>query len=451
MSTTATVRLPVAAARDSAHRHALAARLLSPRDRLLLLLYAVHPAQSGQRGDGADFIRAGCRVATINECLMWAIMALGLNVVVGYAGLLDLGYRGVLGDRWLHRGLADGRTRSTGPSTSTCCRRSRARAPGIHINFWLVLRHRRHAVRAARHHHRRPDAAAAQRLPGPGHARLRRDHPEVFHNGDNIAGQNVTNGTQGITPVDPMRFLGVRPDRRAAWSDSAVRNVCEVPHLLRPRRAGHVRLAADPRGPARPGLAGHPRGRAGGEHDGRAADADQAARVRHRRGRRRHRRRRVRRPRQRRCCRTGSGSTSRSRCWRWSCSAAWATSGASRSARFMLAWMNSNGLKQIGVQIDALVRHRPAGQLAALQLPHLRPAPGADDAVPPGGPDPRAPDPAGAARAGPDRGRGARRRHGGAEPSSSPELESGRRPIRSPTDARPMSEPLDDPRLRDGR
>ena len=30
--------------------------------------------------------------ATINECLMWAIMALGLNVVVGYAGLLDLGY-----------------------------------------------------------------------------------------------------------------------------------------------------------------------------------------------------------------------------------------------------------------------------------------------------------------------------------------------------------------------
>jgi branched-chain amino acid transport system permease protein len=31
-------------------------------------------------------------VATLNECLMWAIMALGLNVVVGYAGLLDLGY-----------------------------------------------------------------------------------------------------------------------------------------------------------------------------------------------------------------------------------------------------------------------------------------------------------------------------------------------------------------------
>src|SRR5215217_6355358 len=37
-------------------------------------------------------VTAWLPVATINECLMWAIMALGLNVVVGYAGLLDLGY-----------------------------------------------------------------------------------------------------------------------------------------------------------------------------------------------------------------------------------------------------------------------------------------------------------------------------------------------------------------------
>ena len=37
-------------------------------------------------------VRAWLPVATINECLMWAIMAQGLNVVVGYAGLLDLGY-----------------------------------------------------------------------------------------------------------------------------------------------------------------------------------------------------------------------------------------------------------------------------------------------------------------------------------------------------------------------
>ena len=29
---------------------------------------------------------------TVNECLVYVIMALGLNIVVGYAGLLDLGY-----------------------------------------------------------------------------------------------------------------------------------------------------------------------------------------------------------------------------------------------------------------------------------------------------------------------------------------------------------------------
>ena len=30
--------------------------------------------------------------SVINECLVYVIMALGLNIVVGYAGLLDLGY-----------------------------------------------------------------------------------------------------------------------------------------------------------------------------------------------------------------------------------------------------------------------------------------------------------------------------------------------------------------------
>ena len=29
---------------------------------------------------------------TVNEALVWAICALGLNIVVGYAGLLDLGF-----------------------------------------------------------------------------------------------------------------------------------------------------------------------------------------------------------------------------------------------------------------------------------------------------------------------------------------------------------------------
>ena len=50
---------------------------------------------------------------------MWAIMALGLNVVVGYAGLLDLGYVAF----WAIGGYTAGwlmAYRSTDSATSTC-------------------------------------------------------------------------------------------------------------------------------------------------------------------------------------------------------------------------------------------------------------------------------------------------------------------------------------------
>src|SRR4051812_30282237 len=40
----------------------------------------------------ATNVQDWAQLSNINECLVYAIMALGLNVVVGYAGLLDLGY-----------------------------------------------------------------------------------------------------------------------------------------------------------------------------------------------------------------------------------------------------------------------------------------------------------------------------------------------------------------------
>jgi len=39
-----------------------------------------------------DVFRAWMPLSAVNEAVIWAIFALGLNVVVGYAGLLDLGY-----------------------------------------------------------------------------------------------------------------------------------------------------------------------------------------------------------------------------------------------------------------------------------------------------------------------------------------------------------------------
>ena len=106
------------------------------------------------------------------------ICALGLNIVVGYAGLLDLGYVafwaiGGYVAGWLMSGLRLSRTSSFhffGASAPT-------RRPGIHITSGCVLIVAGVVLRSVGHPHRRPDAAAEERLPRPGHARLRRDHP----------------------------------------------------------------------------------------------------------------------------------------------------------------------------------------------------------------------------------------------------------------------------------
>ena len=75
--------------------------------------------------------------SAINESLVYVIMALGLNIVVGYAGLLDLGYVAF----WAIGGYCAGWFMSEffyflninffGSVP--------AEAPGIHINFWMVL------------------------------------------------------------------------------------------------------------------------------------------------------------------------------------------------------------------------------------------------------------------------------------------------------------------------
>ena len=75
--------------------------------------------------------------SAVNESLVYVIMALGLNIVVGYAGLLDLGYVAF----WAIGGYCAGWFMSEffyflnvhflGSVP--------AEAPGIHINFWMVL------------------------------------------------------------------------------------------------------------------------------------------------------------------------------------------------------------------------------------------------------------------------------------------------------------------------
>ena len=168
---------------------------------------------------------AGCRWPRSTSALIWAICALGLNIVVGYAGLLDLGYVAF----WAIGGYAAGWLMSSffnQVNVHSSARAGPASAAGHPPQLLAGAARRRRVLRAVRRDHRRADAAAAQRLPGAGHARLRRDHPAGLHNGDNIAGFNLSNGTKGITPVDrPIRSApGVAP--------SSARSTCACKFLI---------------------------------------------------------------------------------------------------------------------------------------------------------------------------------------------------------------------------
>jgi branched-chain amino acid transport system permease protein len=146
-------------------------------------------------------------LSVINISLIWVIMALGLNIVVGYAGLLDLGFVafwaiGTYTGAWLMSSFVYGQW---GKITIHLFSPYGVRHQhGIHITFWLVL-----IIAGA-------FCALWGVVIGAPTLRLRSDYlalvtlgfgeiiPQVFTNGDSLFGRNITNGTRGINPVDPI-------------------------------------------------------------------------------------------------------------------------------------------------------------------------------------------------------------------------------------------------------
>jgi branched-chain amino acid transport system permease protein len=143
--------------------------------------------------------------------LAYVVMALGLNIVVGFAGLLDLGYVaffaiGAYTCGWLASGFADeindGKGIHIGVSDFV------ENLPGIHMNFLLI-------VLAAI-----ITTAIAGVVIGLPTLRLRGDYIAIVTlafgeiirvialNGNEIriAGYELTNGAQGITPVDKLKL-----------------------------------------------------------------------------------------------------------------------------------------------------------------------------------------------------------------------------------------------------
>jgi branched-chain amino acid transport system permease protein len=149
---------------------------------------------------------------------IYILLALGLNIVVGFAGLLDLGFVAfyALG-AYVVGWLASTQFRQVSISFgSTAASITGEQPAGIHISFWILL------ILAGAF------AALWGVIIGAPTLRLRGDYlaivtlgfgeiiPRVFQNGDNLGGFNLTNGTIGIKAIDApgLQFL---PDTFDAW------------------------------------------------------------------------------------------------------------------------------------------------------------------------------------------------------------------------------------------
>lgn len=150
-------------------------------------------------------IREWPSVSTAVIMIVFIMMAVGLNIVVGYAGLLDLGYVafyavGAYTAGWLASGHFQQVkihvfSAGVGPDLR-----------GIHINLWIVL-----LIAGCL-------TALAGIIIGLPTLRLRGDYlaivtlgfgeiiPQFVRNADDLGGFNLTAGTFGINPIDSPGF-----------------------------------------------------------------------------------------------------------------------------------------------------------------------------------------------------------------------------------------------------
>lgn len=161
-------------------------------------------------------------VESVVAMLVFTMMAVGLNVVVGYAGLLDLGFVAfyAIGAYTvaIFASTQFGGTNAN-PRNIRFGTTARESLPGIHINVWLLL------LLAG------VVTAILGVLIGLPTLRLRGDYlaivtlgfgeilPQFARNGDDLFGTgfNLTGGAAGVSPIDPPSFFGInlRTDENA--------------------------------------------------------------------------------------------------------------------------------------------------------------------------------------------------------------------------------------------
>jgi branched-chain amino acid transport system permease protein len=171
----------------------------------LVLLVATYPYYVSSLPTDVPLILAFPDVGSAVTILVFVVMAVGLNVVVGYAGLLDLGYVafyaiGAYTAGWFASGHFEQVRFHFGSVGIT------REAQGIHISVWLVL------IIAG------IITAVGGILIGLPTLRLRGDYlaivtlgfgeiiPQFVRNADSLKGFDLTHGTFGISPIDSPGF-----------------------------------------------------------------------------------------------------------------------------------------------------------------------------------------------------------------------------------------------------
>jgi branched-chain amino acid transport system permease protein len=171
----------------------------------VVALVAAYPYYVSELPTDVPLILAFPDVGSMVTILVFVIMAVGLNVVVGYAGLLDLGYVafyaiGAYSAGWLASGQFEQVRFHLGSVGVT------KEAQGIHISIWLVL------LLAA------ILTAVGGILIGLPTLRLRGDYlaivtlgfgeiiPQFVRNADSLKGFDLTHGAFGISPIDSPGF-----------------------------------------------------------------------------------------------------------------------------------------------------------------------------------------------------------------------------------------------------
>ena len=171
----------------------------------LVVLAVLYPNYVGNLKSAwliGDFIPS---VGSMVIMIVFTMMAVGLNMVVGYAGLLDLGYvafyaAGAYTVAWFASQQFENLSFHFGAVGI------RGNLPGIHLSIWLIL------VLAGFF------TLAVGIVIGVPTLRLRGDYlaivtlgfgeivPQFVRNADNLGGFDLTHGTFGISPIDSPGF-----------------------------------------------------------------------------------------------------------------------------------------------------------------------------------------------------------------------------------------------------